>query len=164
MGSHGYLDPPNTESEFHRFDRLERENRALRALHGPLDTDAGRPPTGVPARRLREENDRIRAALAKRGVSLPEVPAGSVQPTDRLPDARRHLLDEEAAAAACIQCGRPRSPRVCACGYVFSPAGRAPVRMIEDPPDPSWDRFLAGLAVVPAVLAGLLWLLQPLFR
>lgn len=108
--------PPDMESRFHSYDRALGENLALRAVHGRLESDDGRAPTGAPLGVLVDENARMRAALERRGVPLPRAPAGAVQPTELLEPPRRHVPSTD--PAACPACGTPGSGGVCRCGYI----------------------------------------------
>ena len=47
MGDMGYIVESDRETAFRMYDRALRINRALRAVHGPLEGDEGRSPTGV---------------------------------------------------------------------------------------------------------------------
>jgi hypothetical protein len=176
MRGRGHVVQPNLESEFHAYDRLLRENLALRRLHGPLDGDEARPPTGLPRAALAEENARLREALARRGVRPPSVAEGPVQPTEALAEPRRHVPVGD--PTACPVCGEPATSRVCRCGFV-RPKRSARRPYAEPPPLPvprpslpppvpqrplRWDLVLAWLVGVPVVLAGALWLLQPILR
>ncbi len=159
MGDTGHIIPPNLEGSFHEFDRVLRQNLALRRVHGPLDGDADRPPTGVTLARLQEENQRMRAALERRGIEPPRVTEGAVQPATLVAHPRRHV--PVADPKVCPQCGDVRRGRVCRCGYSWAkrlPRGGAGGKV------PTWDASLAWLGGAVVVLAGLLWALQPLFR
>jgi hypothetical protein len=163
MGDMGHLVPPNLENSFHEYDRHLRLNLALRRAHGPLPGDEGRPPTGATAAQLADENQKLRAALERRGLEVPKVREGAVQPTTLLAEPRRHIpvFDPK----VCPQCGALRKGRVCRCGYTWMLGlrrGGARSRLARHPP--RWDAGLAwGLGSI-AALAGLLWLLQPFFR
>jgi len=159
MGDTGHIIPPNLESSFHEFDRVLRQNLALRRVHGPLDADADRPPTGVTLARLQEENQRMRAALERRGIEPPRVTEGAVQPATLVSHPRRHIPVED--PKVCPQCGDVRRSRVCRCGYAWSNRLR---RGGAGGPPRKLDADLAWTLGALLVLAGLLWALQPLFR
>jgi hypothetical protein len=165
MGDMGHLIPPNLENSFHEYDRQLRLNLALRRAHGPLPGDEGRSPTGASLAQLTEENQKLRAALERRGLEVPRVTEGAVQPTTLLAEPRRHIPGTD--PKICPLCGllRKKEQRVCRCGYSWVRGlrrGGARRRLAHE--DPRWDFWLAwGLGSV-AALAGLLWLLQPFFR
>lgn len=165
MGDMGHLIPPNLEGSFHEYDRQLRLNLALRRVHGPLPEDAGRAPTGLPLAQLLEENQKLRAALERRGLEAPKVTEGAVQPTTLLADPRRHIPVID--AKVCPLCGalRRKQQRVCRCGYGWARGlRRGGARRRLPDAGRGWDYWLTwGLGSV-AALAGLLWLLQPFFR
>jgi len=159
MGDSGHIIPPNLESSFHEFDRVLRQNLSLRRVHGPLEGDADRSPTGVTLARLHEENQRMRAALERRGIEPPRVTEGAVQPATLVAHPRRHVPVDD--PKVCPQCGDLHRGRVCRCGYAWSKGlrrggtgGRVPI----------WDANFAWAAGTALVLAGLFWALQPFFR
>ncbi|MBI5488575.1 MAG: hypothetical protein HY905_14675 [Deltaproteobacteria bacterium] len=161
MGDAGHIVPPELGSSFHEYDRVLRQNLALRRVHGPLPGEADRPPTGLTLAVLQEENQRLRTSLEKRGLEPPHVTEGAVQPTTMIPHARRHVAVDD--PKICPQCGDHRKKSAtCRCGYSWagglrrgggSPRGRMP-----------WDAWLAWGTGAIAVLVGLFWLLQPLIR
>ena len=165
MGETGHLIPPNLESSVHEYDRQQRLNLALRRVHGPLPGDEGRPPTGASLAQLIEENQKLRAALERRGVEVPRVSEGAVQPTTLLAEPRRHIPVSD--PKICPLCGAVRKGerRVCRCGYTWMRGlRRGGARRRPSDPGPRWDYWLAwGLGSIGALVA-LLWLLQPLFR
>ncbi|MBN1772554.1 MAG: hypothetical protein JXB32_14890, partial [Deltaproteobacteria bacterium] len=77
MGDTGHLIPPTLESSFHEYDRQLRLNLALRRAHGPLPGDEERAPTGATPAQLSEENQKLRAALKRRGLEAPKVTEGA---------------------------------------------------------------------------------------
>ena len=163
MGDMGHLIPPNLEGSFHEYDRQLRLNLVLRRVHGPLPGDEGRPPTGVTAAQLAEENQRLRAALERRGFEVPKVSEGAVQPTTLLAEPRRHIPVSD--PKVCPLCGALRKGNVCRCGYAWLRGlRRGGVRRRLPAGGPRWDYWLAWGFGSVAALAGLLWLLQPFFR
>lgn len=181
MPGTGRIAPMDLESDFHNYDRVLRQNLALRAVHGPLDTDAGRPPTGVPATRLADENARMRAALERRGAPIPRAPEGAVQPTSLLVRPRWHIPADD--PKVCPSCGDRARGRVCGCGQILQ-GGPAPRprwwsrvgaggehgrTTLPDPTTPyrprrRWDYALAWVAGTAAVVMLAIWFLQPVFR
>lgn len=164
MGETGHLIPPNLESSFHEYDRQLRLNLALRRVHGPLPGDEARPPTGLPLAQLVEENQKLRAALERRGVTVPKVSEGAVQPTTLLPVPRRHIPVSD--PKVCPLCGALWKgwQSVCRCGYAWMGGLRRGGARRFSESEPRWDVGLAWAVGSLAVLTGLLWLLQPLFR
>ncbi len=163
MGDMGQLIPPKLESSFHDYDRQLRLNLALRRAHGPLPGDEGRAPTGVPQAQLAEENQKLRASLQRRGLEVPKVSEGAVQPTTLLAEPRRHVpvFDPK----VCPLCGALRKGQVCRCGHTWMRGlrrGGARRRLPDG--GPRWDYWLAWGFGSVAALAGLFWLLQPFFR
>lgn len=173
--------PLDLENGFHAYDRVLRENLALRKVHGPLDGDADRPPTGAPPGVLVAQNARMREALERRGVPIPRVHEGSVQPTSLLASPRWHIPADD--PEVCSSCGARSRERVCGCGRILrgGPAPRpgwwyrhfgSAATGRSTMPDPwapfrpavRWDVAIAWLAGVPIVLVCLFWLLQPAFR
>ncbi|MBI5501043.1 MAG: hypothetical protein HY907_12430 [Deltaproteobacteria bacterium] len=160
MPDAGHIVPPELGSSFHEYDRVLRQNLALRRVHGPLPGEADRPATGLTLAALQEENQRLRAGLEKRGLELPHVTEGAVQPTTMTPHARRHVPIDD--PQVCPQCGDRKRGSDCRCGYSWarglrrgggSPPGRLP-----------WDAWLAWGVGTVVVLKCAFWLLQPLFR
>jgi hypothetical protein len=160
MGATGHIVPPELGNSFHEYDRVLRQNLALRRVHGPLDGDAGRPPTGAPLTVLREENERMRVALEKRSLEAPRVSEGAVQPTTMLDRPRRHIPVPD--AKVCPQCGELRAKSVCRCGYSWAPRLRR--GGIRTGGFPTWDSALGWLAGGLGMLVVLFWLLQPILR
>ena len=159
MAHTGHIIPPNLEGSFHEFDRVLRQNLALRRVHGPLEGDADRPPTGVTLARLQDENQRMRATLERRGIEPPRVTEGAVQPATLIVHPRRHVPVGD--PKVCPLCGDLRRGGVCRCGYSWSKRLR---RAGGGETTPHWDFSFAWTAGALLALAGLLWALQPLFR
>jgi hypothetical protein len=160
MGDSGHIVPPELGTSFHEYDRVLRQNLALRRVHGPLPGGSERPPTGLTLAQLQEENQRLRAGLERRGIEPPRVMEGAVQPTTLVEHARRHI--PVADDKICPQCGERRVRWVCRCGYSWARGlrrggDRGGVAV-------AWDRIVAWSLGPLAVLLGLFWLLQPLFR
>ena len=160
MGDTGRISPPDLGNGFHEYDRVLRLNLALRRVHGPLDSDATRPATGVALAALQDENQRLRAALEQRGVEVPRVTEGAVQPSTLVEHPRRQIPVDD--PEVCPQCGDVRKESFCRCGYSWKKrlrkGGAAPGR------DPLWDKAVTWVFGGIAVLVGLLWLLQPFLR
>jgi hypothetical protein len=160
MGDTGRISPPDLGNGFHEYDRVLRLNLALRRVHGPLDSDAARPATGIAFAALQDENQRMRAALEQRGGDVPRVTEGAVQPSTLVEHPRRQIPVDD--PGVCPLCGDVRQRSVCRCGYSWKKrlrkGGAAPGR------DPRWDRTVAWFFGSLGALVGLFWLLQPFFR
>ena len=160
MSDTGHIVPPDLGSSFHEYDRVLRQNLALRRVHGPLEGEGDRPATGLSLAALQEENQRMRAALEKRGIEPPRVTEGVVQPATLVAHGRRHVPVDD--PKICPQCGDWKIGHTCRCGYGWARGLRrgGEKRRARLP----WDSRMAWGGGTIAVLLGLLWLLQPLFR